>query len=198
MEDLEQILRILRLYFKQLDNNVLSLFSPNGGRFLSSPYGAFSSTQTQVPAAINTPQRVTINTTDYANDTYFVAGDGIHVTRSGIYNVQFSVQATNADVQDHDFAIWLRRGTGSGVATDIPYSSSVATVPSLHGGNPGYLVVAANFFVDLVANDYIEFWWSANSVQVSLNTLPPITTPFVNPGAPSVVVTLSFVSALPT
>lgn len=196
MDEQEQLLRVLRIYFAQLDNNILSLFNPNGGRFLSFPYGSFSSTQTQTPAVINTPQLVTFNLTDYANEAS-VTSSQIHVARSGVYNIQFSAQVINNDTQAHDMAIWLRKASGAGTAVDIPYTSSVATIPSTHGGVVGYNIVAANFYVDLIAGDHAELWWAANSTQVQLATLPPITTPFINPGSPSIVATLSFVSALP-
>lgn len=193
----DQYSNVLRLYFNRLRNALQALFSPRGGKYLSFPYGAFSSTTTQNISVIDTPTRVALDTTDYANGTYFVAGDGIHVEQSGIYNVQFSIQVTNDHNQDQDMAIWLRKGVGSGVAADIPYTSSVVTIAATHGGQPGYFVLAANFYVSLNEGDYIEFWWAANHLLVSLNALPPITSPFVNPGAPSVVVTTSYVSSLP-
>lgn len=190
-----RLLGALRIYFNTIDSGLAALFGRRGGRYLEFPYGAFSSTQTQSVATINTPTRVTLNTTDFASGTSFVAGDGIHVEQDGIYNLQFSVQVTNSDTQIHDMALWLRKGTGTGTPVDIPYTSSVVSVPGTHGGQPGYHVLAANFYVELGGTDFVELWWSTNSTQVELNTLPPITTPFVNPGSPSVVVTLSFVSS---
>lgn len=160
------------------------------------PYGAFQSNATQTVATINTPTRVTFNTTDYANLTSFTPGDGIHVQAAGLYNVQFSVQVTNADTQSHDIDIWLRKGSGGGTAIDIPNTASVVSVQGTHGGQPGYIVFSANFFVSLAINDFIEFWWSTNSTQVTLNYLPAITTPFASPGAPSIVATLTYVSKL--
>lgn len=197
MDEQEQLMRALRLYFTQLDNNILSLFSPNGGRFLSAPYGAFSATNIQSVSVIDTPTQIALQNTDYANDTW-LSSNRLYVHHSGVYNVQFSAQLTNTDTQAHDAVIWLRKSSSGAAAVDIPYSSSITTVASTHGGNIGYLVVAANFFVGLVAGDYVEFWWASNSLQVQLNTLPPITTPFVNPGSPALVATMSFVSALPT
>ena len=193
----DQKSNVLRLYFNRLRAALQALLSPRGGKYLSFPYGAFSSTVTQAVSIIDTPTRVSLDTSDYLNGTYFVVGDGIHVEQSGIYNVQFSVQLTNGHNQDQDMAIWLRKGSGSGTAVDIPYTTSVATVSATHGGQPGYYVLAANFYVSLIDGDFIEFWWAANHLLVQLETLPPITTPFVNPGAPSVVVTTSFVSSLP-
>lgn len=159
------------------------------------PHGAFMSTQNQSVAVINTPTRVTFNVTDYSRSVAQIAGDGIHVYQSGLYNIQFSCQLTNNDTQIHDAAIWLRKGSGLSAASDIPYTSSVTSVQGTHGGQPGYHVIAANFMVYLDVDDYIEMWWSTNSTQVILETLPPITTPFVNPGSPSVVVTFSYVSS---
>lgn len=159
------------------------------------PHGAFSSTQTQSISVINTPTLVTLNVTDYSRQTNRVSGDGIHVQQSGLYNLQFSIQVTNADPQIHEMAVWLRKGSGAGTAVDVPYTSSVVSVSGTHGGELGYHVVAANFMLYLDVGDYVELWWAANSLQVTLNTLPPIAVPFANPGAPSVVVTLSYVSS---
>ena len=159
------------------------------------PHGSFTSTQTQSVATINTPTRVTFNVTDYSRQVAQIAGDGIHVYQSGLYNIQFSCQLTNSDTQIHDAAIWLRKGSGLGAAADVPYTSSVTSVQGTHGGQPGYHVIAANFMVYLNVDDYIEMWWATNSTQVTLNTLPPITVPFTNPGSPSVVLTMSYVSS---
>jgi hypothetical protein len=195
---MDEFIRILRLYFNEVDNFNGAISSGQGGKFLSAPYGAFQSTQTQSVSVINTPTRVSLNVTDFANDTYFVAGDGIHVNSAGIYNIQFSCQLTNTDNQTHDMDIWLRKGVGSGTAVDIANTASVQSVSSTHGGQPGYGVLAANFYVQLDAGDYIEFWWASNSLQVQMNYLPAITTPFISPGAPSFVVTITFVSRVAT
>lgn len=202
----DQLTNILRLYFNGLDTTFGSLLgdvrtgttSHPGGGYLAFPYGAFASHTTQTPDATNSPKRVVIDVTDYANDMYYVAGNGLHTKVAGIFNVQFSAQLTNADSQAHDVDIWLRQGSGSGTATDVANTASVATVPGTHGGQPGYYVLAANFYVKLQAGDFIEFWWASNSTQVQLNYLPAITSPFASPGAPSIVATLSFVSRLPS
>jgi len=185
---------VLRTFFLKVINAFAALFGPRGGKYINFPYGAFQSTQTQSVAAAATPTLVTVNTTDYENGISHVVGDGFHVEQAGIYNVQFSAQITNTDNQNHDLDIWLRRGTGVSAATDLAGTASVSTVNSTHGGQPGYAVLAANFYVQLESNQYIEFWWAASSTQVQLNALPAITTPFTSPAAPSFVATLSFVS----
>lgn len=203
---IDQLTNILRLYFNGIDTTFGGLLGDTktgtsvhpGGGYLAFPFGSFESHTTQSVATINTPTRVSFDTTDYANDMYFVAGDGIHVKVGGIYNVQYSIQLTNSDTQPHDMDIWIRKGHNSGVASDVANTASVTTVPGTHGGQPGYNVLAANFYLQLQAADYIEFWWASNSTQVQMNYLPAITTPFASPGAPAIVATLSFVSRLPS
>ena len=187
----DQLNNALRLYFNQIDNFSQPFTSNAGGGYLKFPSGAYQSLQTQTPSAINTPKLIVLDTVNYENGMYRVLGDGIHFQIPGRYNVQFSAQITNSDTQNHDVDIWLRQN-----GIDLANSASVATVLSTHGGQPGYFVLAANFFIEANINDYIEFWWSTNSTQVSLNYLPAITTPFTSPGAPSFIATVSFVSAL--
>lgn len=159
------------------------------------PYGAFQSTANQTVSTINTPTRVALDTTDFASGMNLVIGDGIHVTNAGLYNVQFSIQVTNADTQIHDLDIWIRKGASGGTASDVAGTASVCSVVGTHGGQPGYQFNAANFFIRFNAGDFIEFWWSTNSTQVTLQALPAITTPFTSPAAPSAVVTLTWVGS---
>lgn len=186
----------LRTFFLKLSNAFSSLLGPKGGKFLNMPYGAFQSSQTQSVASANTPTLVTVNVTDYENGVSRVVGDGFHVEQDGIYNIQFSAQVTNSDTQIHDIDIWLRRGTNGNAATDLSGTDSSSSVVSTHGGVVGYGVIAANFFVSLTADQFIEFWWAASSTQVQLNTLAAQTSPFAKPSSPSFVATLTFVSNL--
>lgn len=186
----------LRNFFIKLVNSLSSLFGPSGGKYINFPYGAFQSTQTQSVAAAATPTLVTVNTTDYSNGVSRVVGDGFHVEQDGIYNIQFSAQITNTDTQNHELDIWIRRGTNGSSATDLAGTASVSSVASTHGGQLGYAVLAANFYVELTSTQFVEFWWAASSTQVQMNALPAITSPFTSPAAPSFVVTVTFVSNL--
>lgn len=189
---LDALMNILRLYFVQLDSVLGGLLGRMGGRHLHTPHGAFSSTAIQTLSVINTPTLVTLNTVDAEVGVHYLAGNGLHVDYSGVYNLQFSIQMTNTDVQDHDALIFLKKD-----GTQVPWTTSVVTVASTHGGQPGYYVLAANFYIELLAGEYVELWWASNSTAVQLNALPALTTPpLVVPGSPSVVVTLSFVSNL--
>lgn len=190
-----QLTSVLRLFFNRLTGTLNALLSRDngsgigGGAALYFPRGQIYARTTQSVSVINTPTRVVFDTAYSMNGMTFVTGDGIHVQVGGVFNVQFSVQLTNADSQIHDVDVWLRKN-----GVDFADSASVTSVPNSHGGQPGYMVMAANFLIELAAGDYIEFWWSSNSTQVQMNYLPAITTPFTSPGAPAFVVTMTFVS----
>lgn len=189
----DQLNSVLRLYFNQLGNTFDALLSDRGGKYLAFPQGSFQTNTNVTIAAINTPTLATLSTTDTANGMYLVPGDGIHVEQGGYYNYQFSIQFTNTDTQIHDAFVWLRLN-----GTDLAWTGSEVSVPNSHGGNPGRTILAANFFLEMQEGDYVEMWWAANSTQVYMSSIPAQTSPYVRPGSPALVVTVSFVSALPT
>lgn len=186
----DQLINALRLYFASIDNFTQAVSTYSGGVNINFPYGAFSSTQTQSPTTINTPKLITFNSTDFNNSIQLTDSNSFTVEYAGIYNVAFSVQVTNGDTQSHDVDIYFRKN-----GMPIPNTANVFSVQGTHGGQPGYNITAANFFIQLLATDTLDMYWSSNSTQVQLNYLPAITSPFISPGAPSVVLTFTFVSA---
>jgi hypothetical protein len=188
----DQFENILRLYFNQLDNAFGSLLGSTGGKYLRFPYGAVQRTTNKTFAA-NTATLVTFDQTDYLNGMTNDAADGIHVQQAGIYNYQFSVQWANPDTQIHAAWIWLRKN-----GVDIAGTGSRFDIPSKHGTSDGYLISAANFYIDLNANDYVEMWAATDSTQPYMEAYAAQTSPFAMPSIPSVVATLSFVSRPPT
>lgn len=189
----DQFTSILRLYFNQLKNALSLVFGRLGGQYLDFPYLAASSTVDHTVAAADTPTLVTFNQADFANGGYVSPTDGFHVAQAGLYNYQFSVQFKNTDTQIHDSYVWLRIN-----GVDLAWTGSETSIPNKHGGIDGTLITAASFFIVLNTGDYVEMWWAATSTSVSMAAIAATTTPYVRPGSPSVVSTLSFVSALPS
>jgi len=195
----EQYSNALRLYFNGVDTTFSGLLgSPKtgtalrpGGSYLNFPYAAVQRTTDKTFAA-NTATLITFDETDFLNDCRNDTTNGIYVNNAGIYNYQFSVQWRNTASQDHDAWIWLRQN-----GADIAGTGSQVTVPSKHGAVDGHLIVAANFFVQLDADDYVEMWAAVDNIAVSMEQYPAQTTPFPRPSIPSAVVTLSFVSSIP-
>ncbi len=182
---------VLRLYFSQLDNSLLSVLGRRGGQWLDFPYAAVQRTTDKTFTA-NTATQITFNQNDFLNGCLNDGTDGIRVEQSGIYNYQFSVQLENSDTQIHSAWVWLRVNN-----VDVPGTGSKFDVTSSHGGTPGYIIAACNFFVSLNAGDTVEMWAAVSNVAVTMDALPVQTVPFAMPAVPSVVATLSFVSALP-
>lgn len=187
----ESFRNVLRLYFRQLNDNVNNLIGTIGGRYLQFPYAAIQRT-TDVAFTANTPTEITFDQNDYLSGCENDGTDGIAVDYDGIYNYQFSVQLKNADTQIHSAWIWLRKN-----GTDIVGTGSKFDVTSSHGGIPGFVIAACNFYVDLESGDTIEMWAAVSDINVTFDASAASTSPFAMPAIPSVVATLSFVSGLP-
>lgn len=112
----------------------------------------------------------------------------IVVDTAGIYNIQFSVQFVNTDTQIHDTDIWFRKN-----GVDIANSNSQFSVPNSHGGIDGHIIGALNFFVQLVATDYIEIMWATRNTATTIQAIAAQVSP-TRPATPSVIVTVSRVS----
>lgn len=197
---MEQYSNVLRLYFNGIDTTFGGLLgspktgttTPPGGSFLNFPYAAIQRT-TDVSFTINTATQITFDTNDYLNYCANSGLDGIAVSSAGIYNYQFSVQLKNTDTQIHSAWIWLRIN-----GVDVAGTGSKFDVTSSHGGTPGFVIAACNFYVQLNANDTVEMWAAVDNVAVTFDASPAQTSPFVMPSIPSVVATLSFVSSVPS
>lgn len=189
---LDQLNNILRLYFNQIDGLLGSLVSGQGGRFLNIPYGAFSSYTAQSMSAANTATLVTMTNTDFTNGVSLSASKMI-VANDGIYNMQFSVQMQNLQNAPQDAFIWLRQN-----GVDIIGSTGVVGFEARKSpSDPAHDIKGWNYFLSMKAGDYIEIYWSATDVLVTLPTFVASVLP-TKPSTASVVATMTFVSALPT
>jgi hypothetical protein len=181
----------LRLYFNRLSGNLQSLFGPNGGRFLALPFGAWSSDSDQVAVSTTAAYAITFDVADIVDSVYLVSGSRMTVTYPGVYNLQFSIQFANTSVQIHDVDVWAAVN-----GTNLDNSNSKFSVPNSHGGTDGHLIAALNLFLPMQASDYVELYWHTDDTNVLIEHLPAASSP-TRPATPSVIATMSFVSALP-
>lgn len=151
-------------------------------------YGAFQNTADQTYAVANTAYIIALNTTDYSNNVSLTS-NRMTVSTTGTYNLEFSFQLSNSDTQIHEFAVWLRKN-----GTDVAGTSSIASVTSSHGGVDGYMLIAANFYIQLTSGDYVELWSAVSNTQVRIDYIAAQTTPYNRPSNPSSVVTLTQVA----
>jgi hypothetical protein len=115
----------------------------------------------------------------------------IYFQYDGIYNLQFSFQFLNYSNADDNVTVWLKKN-----GTNVPLTASVEQVNAKHGGFPGAAIMALNLFLDVLAGQYVELYWTSGSGLSVLGTYPAGVAP-VHPVSPSAIVTVSFVSALP-
>lgn len=180
-------------YFRKLISTLGALFGPRGGKFLNTPHGAFSDSTDQVAASTTVATAVTFNTTDISNGVTLSNSSRLNVAVDGVFNIQFSIQLKNTTNDSHDVDIWFRKN-----GTNIDNSNSRYHIPTRRGaGDPSHMIAAINFFVELLAGDFVEIMYKVGNVNVSIEHFAASASP-TRPAVPSVIATVSFVSNLPT
>ena len=183
----EQLNNVLRLYFNQLDNFLGAINSTGGGSNLQLPNGAWYDTTTQTRTAINTAKAITFNNNTLQNqitkDT--VDTSKMYVDVSGYYNIQFSAQISKASGGSSYVWIWPRVD-----GVDITASASKVAVQ----GTAAESVPAWNFVLPINAGSYFQLMWATDD---NITLLAESATAFC-PSIPSVILTMTFVSALYT
>ena len=160
-----------------------SLSSAGSGLLL--PYGAFFDTTTQTAAAINTPQAVTFNNTQFGNQMYLGSPTSrVYVDMPGVYNFQFSAQLDKASGASAHTYIWPRIN-----GTDIANSASIVAVQ----GTNAETVAAWNFVLDLNGGDYFQLMWETTDLNLQLTAAAATATV---PAIPSVILTVTYMSTL--
>jgi hypothetical protein len=186
---IDSLTSILRQYFNQLDNYTQSSLTNTGGRFVRNLCGSFYDTTTQNAAVANTAYKVSLNSTDAAisNGVSIVSGSRITVAYPGVYNIQFSAQFTRSNSGTDVVSIWFAK---NGVNIDNSCTDIVLT-----GGAAASAIVASwNYLISLNAGDYFEIVWSTPDTHVAITYGGTRTSP-VRPAVPSVIATVTFVSA---
>ena len=183
----------LNNFFRKLISVLGALFGPRGGKFMNNPHGAFQDSTDQTAANTTTAYAVTFNTTDFSNGVTIASGSRITVADAGIWNLQFSIQFTNTTNSAQDVDVWFRVN-GTNVANS---NSRFGFSPRKGVGDPFHIIAAINYFVSLNANDYVQIMWRPTDVGVTIEQYAASTSP-TRPAVPSAIVTMSFVSNLPT
>ena len=187
----EQFNNVLRLYFNQLNNNLLALFGRYGGQYVQLPLGSFYDTTDQTAASTTTAYVVTLNTTDISSGVSVKNSSEIHVEQDGYYNIQYSIQLSNDDNATQDVDIWFRKN-----GVDIANSNSrFGLAPRKSAGDPYHVIAALNFVVSLQAGDYVQVYWRTSNTNTYIEYYSAPSSP-TRPAIPSVILTATFVSAI--
>jgi len=133
---------------------------------------------------------LTLDTVVSSNQlTCTVPSSRVYFNGAGIYNVQFSAQLLNYTNSEDNVTLWIRKN-----GVDVPASAGIQQVNAQHGGNPGSTIAAWNYVDEFIATDYIELYWTSDTGNTVVATYPPGTAP-VHPASPSLILTVTFVSA---
>jgi len=156
----------------------LALVPPNPGQ-RRMHYASFYDTTTQNAAAINTAYAITLNTTQIQEGIRRgTPTSRVIVNDGGVYNFQFSIQATTTGSSSQYMYVWARIN-----GTDVPDS---ATRVEFRGAGSDK-VLAWNFVLQMAADDYFELMWSVDNTNISIISLATIAPA---PAIPSIILTV--------
>jgi hypothetical protein len=184
---IDQLLKVLRLYFNRVSDVLNAITGVNGGQYIDCPNGLFFSTTDQPIAVINTAQPIDFPI-EYLNNAVRVnsgTDSRIYVDVGGVYNFQFSGQLLSGSASAKQVYIWISRN-----GTDIGYSTHQYTV----SGSGNHLNISWNFDIDLDAGEYIEMQWASDDIDMKLEAAVATA---LHPGMPSAVMAVNFIAPLP-
>jgi hypothetical protein len=145
-------------------------------------WGSFWDTTNQTATAINTPQAITINTADAANNgVSVVSSSRVTFTNAGVYSLTFSIQFTNTSTANGSTQIWLRKN-----GTDLADTNSHYDVPDKQGSSFSSEILTVNYVLQLAASDYIQVYWQTATTSVKLEAIAASGT---YPRTPSIIFT---------
>lgn len=183
---IDQLLKVLRLYFSRVSEVLNGITGTNGGQYIDCPNGLFFNTADQALAVINTAYPVVFDTTYLNNAVSVVSSSRITVTVGGVYNLQYTGQVLTTSGSAKTLYLWIRRnGTNIGLSTRA-YTLDV---------NNSLSEITFAFNIDLDADEYVELVVSKDALGIQLEAQ---TASAPHPGIPSSVLSVNFIAPLPS
>jgi hypothetical protein len=199
----DQLIRVLTLYFNQLDSTtpLQSDYYIGGGWGLTLPHIAASDSTDQIATANDTPTVVKWNTLDSGFGWALNAPGSATAQYAGVYKITYSLQLINTANTAHYADVWLKVNN-----VDVPNSTTKFFIPGRKSNSEFAYVCAyseVTFSVDV--GDEIELYWATDlkgTVSPAVDGVyifhdPAQTTPYARPAIPSAIGSITFVSALP-
>ena len=192
---LDGLSNVLRLYFSRISNSITALLGSNGGVYIQNPHALLMSSQDQTNASITGANQLTLNQPVITQGVRVENTDEIWFEKSGQYLVTFSLQVSNRSNAVQEFEVWAGYN-----GTNYPLSNTRFDVPARKSLSVWSHIVPAITGIFTVTNpqtEYLTIKWWASSTDVFLEHYPAGTSP-TRPEIPSVILTVNFVSRLPT
>lgn len=203
---IRQLIRVIELYFGQLDSNTPNYaqsytadYFYGSGVGLEMPHNQFLSNVDQTAAAVDQSYPVKLEVTSFTDGIYISGVDNTRVTftEPGIYTMVYSLSFKNPTNDAQSVDVWFRYHNGT-TTVDVPNSNSKFTIPPRKStGDPSYLVAVSPFMGYAEAKDvWVEVVWATTNTSVVMEHLPAIpysagVTPAI-PATPSAIVTATF------
>lgn len=145
------------------------------------PYsGVFVSTVSQAVAPAHVIVPITYNVTEFSDGvTLGSPASTLVFAHAGLYNIQFSAQASKTGPGVDTMDIWPRIN-----GSDVPNSDSQITLTTATDRT----IPAWNFIFNLSAGDVVELMMSSSDGTFNLLAIPPQVGP-VRPSVPSMIIT---------
>lgn len=144
-------------------------------------FGAFYDTSRQVVMAINAATAVKWRDTSINNKHIYIGTNSalvptrLTVLKSGIYFVQYAIQASNALISNDEISVWIRR---NGAA----FPNSLRQ--TLTGPTGTKNILSGHGLIPLGKEDYIELFFSTRNIHTQLIKTNNLNTPS-RPATPS-------------
>lgn len=201
-----QLIRVLELYFDQLDAWNLQLYNALTGKTGNNvvlPHIAASDSTDQIAGGNDTPTVVNWNTLDSGFGWTLNPPGSATATFAGVYKITYSLQLVNSANASHFATIWLKVNN-----SDLANSSTKFFIPARKSATPGeeaYVAAYSEVTFQVDAGDTIELYWATDLAGDPTVPTDGVyifhdvaqTTPFPRPAIPSAIGSITFVSAIP-
>ena len=200
---IRQMIRVLEIYFDQLDAwnlqvyNALTGTSPSGIVF---PHIAASDSTDQVAGGNDTPTVVEWNTLDSGYGWTLNSPGSATAAYAGIYKITYSLQFINTANAIHSAVVWMKVNNN-----DVANSSTEFSVPARKSALvPSYVAAYSEITFEVAAGDEIELYWATDLAGNPTTPTDGIymfhdaaqTVPYARPAIPSAIGSITWVSAL--
>lgn len=200
------LIRALRLYFNLLDDyfKITILDALNGGvggNGITFPHIAASDSTDQYAGGNNTPTVINWNTLDSGYLWTLNAPGSATAAVAGVYTIRYSLQLANTANAIHDVTVWLKVNN-----VDVANSATFFSIPARKSaGNPSYICAYSEATFEVAVGDEIELYWATDQAYSTTGPVdgvyifadPAQTSPYARPAIPSVIGSITYVSAIP-
>jgi len=157
---------------------------PQGPGGILGLYGSFIDTTDQPLVSTAAAQPITLNTTLESRGVTIASNSRVTFALAGTYKLLASVQVTNLgnNITEIDFFLKKNGTTVSNSNTRIDvHQRKYVTVPH-------HEAFTVEYQLTLATNDYLELWWFADNLDITLETLA---SDGIQPQAPSVILNVA-------